>query len=136
MKPILGIKKDLSVGLPDSVVLHPFQAFGIKRSWRDVWLQIHQAPLQIQLQSCSALEQARGSHAGAHLHINQIVRIKGIGVREILLPQQVIHQPIALLDAQSIVDAAEGLFPGSIAIARTQNSLGKRSSRRVGQFAQ
>jgi hypothetical protein len=36
----------------------------------------------------------------------------------------VIHQAIALLNAQAIVHAFEGLLPGAFAMARAQNPLG------------
>lgn len=110
-QPVFGVEKNFAVGFPDAVVLRPFPAFAVELLGFDPWpFKVQETPLDKELDGGRALQHARRIHTRRHLKIDEVVLVKRIYIAQALSRQQVIYQPVALLNAERIGNFAERIL--------------------------
>ena len=106
LDPVLRIEKHLSIRFPDAVVLHPLPPAAV-----DVFGPDWHAPRGARDRAGTAarradradgLLDARRTHAGAHLDVDEVVVEEIVGLAEPVMAAQIVDQRIALARAQHI----------------------------------
>jgi hypothetical protein len=102
LDPVLGIQKDLAIGFPDAVVLHPVPEVDVDRRRRHGGLEVEQAALHEELHRRRRQHHARSQHARRHLDVDQEVAVQVARPTQSFAIDEEVDQRLALALAQAV----------------------------------